>query len=625
MLERREIFALAFVLFGATAFGCAGRGSDSSGVGAGNGAGTGSSAGSGSTGGSGSASGGGGSGGTSVTVPTSAYLQTDIRRLTNAEYDSSVHALLGTSLTPAASTFSPDATQSGYSVNEAQVVASVMAKALDTAAQALVTEARGNGKLASLSPCSNPTTQGATCAATFIASFGAQAYRRPVTASEAANLTTVYQAAVTGDPGSSPYNDGIDLVTRTILQSPGFLYITELGPDAPSTDPTVTLTPFEIAATLSYLLTAAPPDQTLTTAAQMGMLSTADQLEAQARRLLASTPGAPARLARVVREWLGIDSIGQIAKDMNWYPDFASLAAATVMDAEATSFINEVLQKNSGTVAELLGASWTIVNPTATVTASEISSYYSKFYGVTAGTGETSLAGAKGGARVGILNQGAFPAVYAHASTSAPVFRGVAVERRVMCIPVPDPSSLNITVPPPPAPDASDPETTRALFNVHGTTPGCAGCHTNIDAFGFSFEGYDGMGEYRTIDADSKGGVHLGAEKVTSTRSQAIGGYEYLPIDTSTTIATNTDIDGSYADSNALAAALAGSATVASCVATQLFRASTGRSDSTGVMTDGETAFQSFWQQLPAGSRGNIAEILVAYIRSPLFVQRRTM
>jgi hypothetical protein len=42
-------------------------------------------------------------------------------------------------------------------------------------------------------------------------------------------------------------------------------------------------------------------------------------------------------------------------------------------------------------------------------------------------------------------------------------------------------------------------------------------------------------------------------------------------------------------------------------------------------MTDGETAFQSFWQQLPAGSRGNIAEILIAYIRSPLFVQRRTM
>jgi Protein of unknown function (DUF1588) len=206
------------------------------------------------------------------------------------------------------------------------------------------------------------------------------------------------------------------------------------------------------------------------------------------------------------------------------------------------------------------------------------------------------------------------------------VLRGVAVERRVACIPVPDPSTLNITVPPPPAPDASNPETTRALFNVHGTTPGCTGCHVNIDAFGFTFEGYDGMGEYRTIDADSNGAVHLGAEKVPSTRSQAIGGYEYLPIDTTTTaVGTGTDLDGSYPNSNALATALAASASVASCVATQLFRASTGRSDSTGALTDGETAFQSFWQQLPAANQGKLAEILIAYVRSPLFVQRRTM
>jgi Protein of unknown function (DUF1592)/Protein of unknown function (DUF1588)/Protein of unknown function (DUF1595)/Protein of unknown function (DUF1587) len=630
MLERRESFALAIVLSGIAAMGCSGRIGDTSGggsstgggnTGAGNTGNTGAgSTGAGSTGGGGSVSVGG------VTIQTSAFLQTDVRRLTNAEYDASVQALLGTSQTPAASTFVPDSTQSGYSVNEAQVVASVMAKSLDTAAQALVTEARQNGKLATLSPCANPGAQGATCAATFIKTFGAQAYRRPVTTDEAAHLTTVYQAAVTGDPGSSPYNDGIDLVTRTILQSPGFLYLTELGPEAPSADPSVTLTPYEVAATMAYLLTAGPPDQALSQAAQAGMLSTPDQLEAQARRLLTGTPGAPTRLVRVVREWLGINSIGQIAKDMNWYPDFASLKAAPIMDAEATSFINEVLQKNTGTVKELLGASWTLINPTASVAAGDISTYYSKFYGVTGGSGETSLAGAKGGARIGILNQGAFPAVYAHASTSAPVFRGVAVERRVACIPVPDPSTLNITVPPPPAPDASNPETTRALFNVHGTTMGCAGCHTNIDAFGFTFEGYDGMGEYRTIAADSSGTVHLGAEKVASTRTQAIGGFEYLPIDTSTTIAgTGTDLDGSYADSNAVATALASSASVTSCVATQMFRAATGRSDSTGATTESEKAFQSFWQQLPAEKQGNIAEILVAYVRSPLFLQRRTM
>ncbi len=640
MVGRFKIPAAALLFVGAAAFGCAGRGYANSGSGGngdgsggsgngtggnGSGTGTGSSTGTGGsgTGGSGSGTGGGSGGGGGI--DTASLLQADVRRLTNAEYDASVQALLGTKLTPAASAFSADSKQSGYTLNEGQVVASQMAKDLDTAAIALVTEARGNGKLAALSACSDPVKQGAACAATFVSTFGAQVYRRPVTTAEAANLATVYQAAVTGDTGASPYNDGIDLVARTMLQSPGFLYVTELGPDAPSADPSLTLTPYELASTMSYLLTAGPPDQTLLQAAASGGLASPDDLETQARRLLAAA-GAPARLVRLVREWFGLDAIGQIAKDANWYPDYTSLNAAAVMDDETTSFINEVLQKKTGTVNELLSAPWTIINPTSTLTASTISSYYSKFYGVTSASGETSLAGAKGGARVGILNQGAFSSVYAHASTSAPVLRGVAVMRRIACIPVPDPSTLNITVPPPPAPDSTNPETTRALFNVHGTTSGCAKCHDSIDAFGFTFEGYDGMGEYRTIDADSKGAVHLGTEKVTSTRSQAIGGYEYLPIDTTTTVAnTNTDLDQAYASSNALATVLASSPTVASCAPMQLFRGSTGRSDATGALTPSEMAFQSLWSQLSADKQGNIAEILIAYIRSPLFAQRRTM
>ena len=629
MVGRFKIPAAAVLFVGAAALGCAGRGYQSSGTGGSGsgsgGSGTGSSSGTGSGSGTGSSTGTGGGSGGAGGIDTASLLQADVRRLTNAEYDASVQALFGTKLTPAASAFSADSKQSGYTLNEAQVVASQMAKDLDTAAIALVTEARGNGKLAALSPCTDPVKQGATCAVTFVSTFGAQVYRRPVTAAEAANLATVYQAAVTGDTGTSPYNDGIDLIARTMLQSPGFLYVTELGPDAPSADPSLTLTPYEIASTMSYLLTAGPPDQTLLQAAASGGLASPDDLETQARRLLA-TAGSPARLVRLVREWLGIDAIGQIAKDATWYPDYASLNAAAVMDDETTSFINEVLQKKTGTVNELLGAGWTVINPTATVTASTISSYYSKFYGVTGGSGETSLAGAKGGARVGILNQGAFSAVYAHASTSAPVLRGVAVMRRIACIPVPDPSTLKITVPPPPAPDSTNPETTRALFNVHGTTSGCASCHNSIDAFGFTFEGYDGMGEYRTIDADSKGAVHLGAEKVVSSRSQAIGGYEYLPIDTTTTVTgTDTDLDQAYANSNALATVLASSPTVASCAPMQLFRGSTGRSDATGALTPSEMAFQSIWSQLSADKQGNIAEILIAYIRSPLFAQRRTM
>ena len=130
-------------------------------------------------------------------------------------------------MTPSAN-FPPDSRQGGgYTLNDAQRVDPVLAKALDDAAQALVTEARGNNKLATLAPCSNPTSQGETCAKTFITSFGAQGVpARRRRASEVTDLVTLYHAGA-DSPGT--YNEGIDLVTRGILQSVGFLYVTALG------------------------------------------------------------------------------------------------------------------------------------------------------------------------------------------------------------------------------------------------------------------------------------------------------------------------------------------------------------------------------------------------------------
>jgi hypothetical protein len=64
-------------------------------------------------------------------------LPPSIRRMTNAEYDASVQALFGTTMTPSTN-FPPDSRQGGgFTYNDAQRVDPVMAKALDDAAQAL--------------------------------------------------------------------------------------------------------------------------------------------------------------------------------------------------------------------------------------------------------------------------------------------------------------------------------------------------------------------------------------------------------------------------------------------------------------------------------------------------------
>lgn len=585
---RHLSYPLLASLLGAALVGaCAGeigQGNAGSGGSAGGSTGAGGGAG-GSTGAGGSAS-GGNSGAGGAGNPGSPYLPARIRRLTNAEYDASVQTLLGTTMAPSTKfAFPPDARQgptnapagAAFTVNDAQRVDPVLADKLDTAAQALVTEARGNGKLATLSPCASPTGAGGeACARTFLQSFGAKVYRRALTDEEVTALVSGPMSAYHVGADGYAYADGIDLLTRILLQSPAFLYVTELG--EVGAGGTFAMTSNEIASSLSYLLTSAPPDATLMGNAASGMLTTPEGREAEARRLL-GTPAGRARFVRVVREWLGIDDVAHREKAQSVYPDFAGVAQA--MEAESAAFIDEVLTNSTGTLAELLTADWTIVDaPLATV------------YGVTsAGAGrKTMLTGAK---RRGILNQGAFLSVYANTNSSHPVFRGVAIMRRIACLPIHDPGALGIVVS---FPAADSTKTTRARFEAHAQSDQCASCHATIDPLGFAFENFDGMGKARTTENN-------------------------LPINTSVTLATGSDLDGTYADSNALTAALAASDSVKACLARQIFHSTAARSDSTiaGV----ENAFLEVWRQLPAAQQGRLPDVLVAFVRSPQFVQRR--
>jgi hypothetical protein len=551
-------------------------------------AGSGGASGSGASGGSSAGSATGGSdGGVSSggAGPGAALLPARIRRLTNAEYDASVQALLGTSMAPSVRfSFPPDARQgpanspagAAFTVNDAQRVDPVLADKLDAAAQALVAEARSGGKLAELSPCADPAGGGEECAKTYLRTFGRRAYRRALTDEEVNELTTGPAAAYHVGADGYSYLDGVDLLTRVVLQSPGFLYVTELGDAGGST---VVLTPDEIAAQMAYLLTAAPPDDALWAQAAAGALATPEGRAAEAQRLLA-TPKGKARLIRVVEEWLGIEDVARREKASSVYPDFTTVAQA--MEDESHAFIDEVLNRSTGTLSELLTADWTITDASL-----------ASLYGVPwAGAGQrTSLAGT---GRRGLLNQGAFLSVFATNNGSHPVFRGVAVMRRVACLDTPDPGALGIVVSFP----AADPDkTTRERFDVHSADPGCAGCHKTIDAFGFAMENFDGMGKLRTAENGR-------------------------PVDTNVTLDTGSDLDGTYADSVELVSALARSDSVKACLARQLFRSSAARSDET--VRGAEDAFVALWRELPTAQQERLSDVLVAFVRSSSFIERRT-
>jgi uncharacterized protein DUF1595/uncharacterized protein DUF1592/uncharacterized protein DUF1587 len=233
---------------------------------------------------------------------TAATLPARIRRLTNAEYDASVKALLGIDSKFGAS-FTPDARQDGFTRNDAQRIDPVLSMQMDDAASQLATQARA--KFAQLAPCANPTTGGEACASTFLGSFVTRAYRRPAAPREIDALMTVYRVGLEG----AAYADGIEAVIHAVLVAPAFLYTSEIGnaSSPPSTVPT-TITPYEAATALAYLLTGSPPDDALLADAGSGAIMASAKRQEHARRLFAST-AASAQITRIVEEWLGVDRI----------------------------------------------------------------------------------------------------------------------------------------------------------------------------------------------------------------------------------------------------------------------------------------------------------------------------
>jgi hypothetical protein len=549
-----------------------------------------------SAGGSGSSS-GSGSGSTSNTAGTqnlaggvalppgaeaTALLPARIRRLSVAEYQATVSdsRVIGADAKDVGAHFVPDSRQDpkrgGFTVNEAQRVDPVFARQLSEAAIKLAASIRQHA--VERAPCA-PGADPAECAESFIRGFGEQAYRRPLGDDEVEHLLTVFNAALDG--GS--YEEGIELVARAMLQSASFLYLTEIG-DAPAVH--VKLTPYELASSISYLIQGGPPSQDLLERAKRGDL---DAPEGRARLAvdahLFEGGDAATRISRVVREWLGTDRVSEIAKDTNVYGGFAD--AQSSIARETTEFLNGLVQiDGGGSLQQLLAGNWTMAD-----------AKLASVYGVSGVNGDAFVR-IDTPKRLGILNQAAFQSVFAHATETAPVLRGVAVMRRVACVMVGDPTDLGIAVVPP-VPDPS--KTVRERFSVHSADANCSSCHKLIDNFGFAFEHFDGMGRF--VNEDDHGHT----------------------LDSSVSV-VGTDFDGSYPDSNALATAMSTSPQVRECFARHMFRALAATSDP--KFSASEDEFVKYWDTTLTRANDQVTDVSIigtvsSYITSPAFNYRR--
>jgi hypothetical protein len=398
-----------------------------------------------------------------------------LRRLSAPELTATIQDLFGDATAPVATVFN-DPPVLGFTVDaNALLVQGLGAQQLMDNAEQVAHWAVAN-HLADLAPCGSPDV---ACRQDFIRSFGRRAFRAPLTDARVAAYDALFAA-------ESTFQDGVEAVVTAMLQSPYFVYRSELGaPGAAPRGPEVPLTPYETAAALSYLLTGSAPDAQLSAAADANALSSPDQIDQQAQRLLAD-PRSQDMVMRFATGWLGVDRLYTTVKDDTVY--MLTDAMRADMMAETRGLVVDTFNSGGGVTA-LLTADHTFL--TAALAG---------YYGLDAtglGTSPLRVMLPAGGARdPGILAHASLLTGYATAGTSSPTQRGKLVRTRVLCQTLPPmPNNLDTKLKPP-----TQAETTRAHYLEHSQQEPCASCHKLMDPVGFGFEHYDGFGRHRDQD-----------------------------------------------------------------------------------------------------------------------------
>ena len=382
----------------------------------------------------------------------------------------------------------------------------------------------------------------------------------------------------------------MQLVLETLLQSPQFLYREELGaPDAVAgSDGRVTLTPYEIASELSFLITGSMPDDTLFMAVLAGQFTGPDDYRREALRLL-DLPAATDSTRRFLHQWLGTDRLADVVKDQGLYPAFPAdpsngvPTAAGSMTRELDQDFVALMTSGDGSLRALL-----------TSNQSYVDARLAGIYGVEAPASGFAAVTLDPDVRRGILTRLGYLTVHADQDSSGPIARGVFLMSNLLCMTVP-PRPATV----PSAPSVSDAsgagETTRQRFTQHLSDDSCRGCHRIIDGFGYGFESFDGIGAYRTTENGQ-------------------------PIDATGSIVGTGDADGTFDGVTDLEDHLLRSARFTDCFVRQTYRFAMGQIEGDGP--DDVAALAALAQGFSADSR--MTDPLLSLVGAPAFTSRAT-
>jgi hypothetical protein len=188
-------------------------------------------------------------------------------------------------------------------------------------------------------------------------------------------------------------------------------------------------------------------------------------------------------------QWLSVRNVQTVAPDPKAFPEFDD-NLREAFQRETELFLESQLGEDHS-VLDLLTANYTFVNERLARHYGIPNVYGSHFRRVTFSDDR----------RAGILGQGSILTVTSYAHRTSPVVRGKWLLDNLLGTPsAPPPPNV------PPFPEAdgkSQPTSVRARMEQHRKSPVCANCHARLDPMGFSLENFDGIGQWRAVEANT--------------------------------------------------------------------------------------------------------------------------
>ena len=398
--------------------------------------------------------------------------------------------------------------------------------------------------------------------------IGHMAWRRPLTDAEIDSaVETATEARAWGD---GDFYAGLKYELVRLLLSPHFLYVKETGVQDGGEPSQYWLTQPELVTRMSLLLLGRTPSLELLEAAENGDYEGADAVEQLTRNMLAD-PSAPDAISEFFAEYLDLYEIS--AKDTEMFPKYSE-ALVESMQMETELLLREIIWEENSDWHTFLSSNTTYVDGAL-----------ADLYGMAASpTTWQKAVLPEEQKRVGFLGQASFLARNAHGDGNSPTRRGQYIQERFLCFSVPPP-------PPEVIPDLPEPPdgpiTLRELLEtIHLNDEGCAACHAYMDPYGFTFEGFNALGAWRTEDNG-------------------------LPIDTAV-------VDGTFgplADASELAAKLAADPRIGRCLVDNMIRF--GRGSLEDPANEAQQMLALYDEFGAAEFR--VQEMLVSFVMSPMF------